>query len=139
MSAGDGRWRVSNYTFRTGYAARAVMNEMDAIQRSMFIYLKLRCHTAPAKRSQTFTPLALCPATHSLWTLHHCGIVWRSILCIAPTYSLELFILTSACSGRQSFRSASSLPKYTVSSSFKIHLRGPSPERAQASSHYSCS
>src|SRR6218665_565343 len=36
------------------------------------------------------------------------GEVWRCVFDIAPTYLLELFILTSACSGRQSLRSASS-------------------------------
>src|SRR6218665_2426981 len=35
------------------------------------------------------------------------SIVWRYVLGIAPTYLLELFILTSYCSGRQSLRSAS--------------------------------
>ena len=35
------------------------------------------------------------------------SIVWRCVLGIAPTYLLELFILTSACSGRQSLHSAS--------------------------------
>src|SRR6218665_2351676 len=35
------------------------------------------------------------------------SIVWRCILGIAPTYLLELFILTSSCTGRQSLRSAS--------------------------------
>src|SRR6218665_2450072 len=34
-------------------------------------------------------------------------IVWRYALGIAPTYLLELFILTSSCTGRQSLRSAS--------------------------------
>src|SRR6218665_617952 len=34
-------------------------------------------------------------------------IVWRCVLGIAPTYLLELFILTSSCSGLQSLRSAS--------------------------------
>src|SRR6218665_2863374 len=34
-------------------------------------------------------------------------IVWRCALGIAPTYLLELFILTSSCNGRQSLRSAS--------------------------------
>src|SRR6218665_2761827 len=32
-------------------------------------------------------------------------IVWRCVLGIAPTYLLELFILTSSCTGRQSLRS----------------------------------
>ena len=35
------------------------------------------------------------------------NIVWRCVLDIAPTYLLELFILTSSCSGQQSLRSAS--------------------------------
>src|SRR6218665_800038 len=34
-------------------------------------------------------------------------IVWLCVLGIAPTYLLELFILTSSCTGRQSLRSAS--------------------------------
>src|SRR6218665_2963947 len=34
-------------------------------------------------------------------------IVWHCVLGIAPTYLLELFILTSSCTGRQSLRSAS--------------------------------
>src|SRR6218665_616 len=34
-------------------------------------------------------------------------IVWRCVLGIAPTYLLELFILTLSCTGRQSLRSAS--------------------------------
>ena len=34
-------------------------------------------------------------------------IVWRCVLGIVPTYLLELFILTSSCTGRQSLRSAS--------------------------------
>src|SRR6218665_1921918 len=34
-------------------------------------------------------------------------IVWRCVLGIAPTYLLELFILTSSCTGRKSLRSAS--------------------------------
>src|SRR6218665_3251074 len=34
------------------------------------------------------------------------SIVWCCALGIAPSYLLELFILTSACSGRQSLRSA---------------------------------
>src|SRR6218665_1685244 len=34
-------------------------------------------------------------------------IVWRCVLGIAPTYLLELFILTSSCTGRQSLHSAS--------------------------------
>src|SRR6218665_2617102 len=33
-------------------------------------------------------------------------IVWRCALGIAPTYLLDLFILTSSCTGRQSLRSA---------------------------------
>ena len=40
----------------------------------------------------------------------HCRlstIVWRCVLGIAPTYLVELFILTSSCTGRQSLRSAS--------------------------------
>src|SRR6218665_1573098 len=36
------------------------------------------------------------------------NIIWRCVLGIAPTYFLELFILTSSCTGRQSLRSASS-------------------------------
>src|SRR6218665_832107 len=35
------------------------------------------------------------------------SFVWHCFLGIAPTYLLELFILTSACSGRQSLCSAS--------------------------------
>src|SRR6218665_915399 len=35
------------------------------------------------------------------------SIVWRCVLGIVPTYLLELFILTSSCTGRQSLRSAS--------------------------------
>src|SRR6218665_2733443 len=35
------------------------------------------------------------------------AIVWRCVLGIAPTYLLELFTLTSSCTGRQSLRSAS--------------------------------
>ena len=42
---------------------------------------------------------------HILYRLS--SIVWRCVLGIAPTYLLELFIQTSACSGRQSLRSAS--------------------------------
>src|SRR6218665_471661 len=34
-------------------------------------------------------------------------IVWRCVLGIAPTYLLELFILTLSCTGRQSLSSAS--------------------------------
>src|SRR6218665_3467125 len=34
-------------------------------------------------------------------------IVWRCVLGIVPTYLLELFILTSSCTGRQSLFSAS--------------------------------
>ena len=34
-------------------------------------------------------------------------IVWHCVLGIAPIYILELFILTSSCTGRQSLRSAS--------------------------------
>src|SRR6218665_935455 len=34
-------------------------------------------------------------------------IVWLCALGIAPTYLLELFILTSSCNGRQSLRSGS--------------------------------
>src|SRR6218665_2343960 len=34
-------------------------------------------------------------------------IVWRCVLGTAPTYLLELFTLTSSCTGRQSLRSAS--------------------------------
>src|SRR6218665_2481159 len=34
-------------------------------------------------------------------------IVWRRVLGIAPTYLMELFILTSSCTGGQSLRSAS--------------------------------
>src|SRR6218665_2541386 len=40
----------------------------------------------------------------------HCRlstIVWRCVLGIAPTYLVELFILTSSCTGRQSLLSAS--------------------------------
>src|SRR6218665_1862271 len=35
------------------------------------------------------------------------SIVWHCVLGNAPSYLLELFILTSACSGRRSLRSAS--------------------------------
>src|SRR6218665_163015 len=35
------------------------------------------------------------------------SIVWHCILGNAPSYLLQLFILTSACSGRRSLRSAS--------------------------------
>src|SRR6218665_76757 len=35
------------------------------------------------------------------------SIVWHCVLSNAPSYPLELFILTSACSGRQSLPSAS--------------------------------
>src|SRR6218665_2240281 len=35
------------------------------------------------------------------------SIVWHCVLGNAPSYLLELFILTSACSGRQYLRSAS--------------------------------
>src|SRR6218665_2562812 len=35
------------------------------------------------------------------------SIVWQCVLGNVPSYLLELFILTSACSGRQSLRSAS--------------------------------
>src|SRR6218665_1068754 len=35
------------------------------------------------------------------------SIVWHYVLGNAPSYLLELFILTSACSGRRSLRSAS--------------------------------
>src|SRR6218665_3957949 len=35
------------------------------------------------------------------------SIVWRCVLGIAPTYLLDLFTITSACSGRQSLCSAS--------------------------------
>jgi len=35
------------------------------------------------------------------------SIVWRCVLGIAPTYLLDLFTLTSTCSGRQSLHSAS--------------------------------
>src|SRR6218665_1259029 len=34
------------------------------------------------------------------------SIVWHCVLGNAPSYLLELFILTSACSGRRSLRSA---------------------------------
>src|SRR6218665_3868657 len=34
------------------------------------------------------------------------SIVWHCVLGNAPSYFLELFILTSACSGRRSLRSA---------------------------------
>src|SRR6218665_3743399 len=42
---------------------------------------------------------------HILYILS--SIVWHCILGIAPTYLLDIFILTSACSGRQSLLSAS--------------------------------
>src|SRR6218665_2641155 len=35
------------------------------------------------------------------------SIVWHCVLCNAPFYLLELFILTSACSGHRYLRSAS--------------------------------
>src|SRR6218665_3682333 len=35
------------------------------------------------------------------------SIVWRCVLGIAPVYLLDLFILTSSCTGRKSLRSAS--------------------------------
>ena len=35
------------------------------------------------------------------------SIVWRCVLGIVPTYLLELFILTSSCTGQQSLRFAS--------------------------------
>src|SRR6218665_293814 len=35
------------------------------------------------------------------------SIVWRCVLGIAPAYLLDLFILTSSCTGRKSLRSAS--------------------------------
>src|SRR6218665_788333 len=35
------------------------------------------------------------------------SIIWHCVLGNAPSYLLELFILTSACSGRRSLRSAS--------------------------------
>src|SRR6218665_967958 len=50
------------------------------------------------------TPLAPSSAAHPLYRIS--SIVWHCVLGNAPSYLLELFILTSACSGRRSLRSA---------------------------------
>src|SRR6218665_1859731 len=44
-----------------------------------------------------------------VWQHHYriSSIVWHFVVGIVPTYFLELFFLTSACSGRQSLRLAS--------------------------------
>jgi|SRR6218665_83419 len=51
------------------------------------------------------SPLTACLAAHSQQHFFLC--LTFCVLGIAPTYLLELFILTSACSGRQFLRSAS--------------------------------
>jgi len=52
----------------------------------------------------------ICMHTYNLCTYRHyrlSSIVWRCVLGIAPAYLLDLFILTSSCTGRNSLRSAS--------------------------------
>src|SRR6218665_174987 len=51
------------------------------------------------------TPLAPSSAAHPLHRIS--SIVWHCVLGNAPSYLLELLLLTSACSGRRSLRSAS--------------------------------
>src|SRR6218665_1718979 len=54
------------------------------------------------------------------------SIVWHCVLGNAPAYRLELFILTSACSGRRSFRSAS---KTGPRGTFWCHVLALPPDR----------
>src|SRR6218665_64304 len=63
----------------------------------------------PLKTS--FAPIKILHKHHSTLNVllsHYriSSIVWHCVLGNAPSYLLELFMLTSACSGRQSLRSA---------------------------------
>ena len=48
--------------------------------------------------------------------------VWRCVLCIEPTYLLELFILTSAYSDPQSLRSRGDIVVPQVRTAIKQHM-----------------